>query len=175
MSYQLGLGFSGSHRSGKTTAATQLSLGYRHHGVPDANKPVYVDMGTTSIVRALDITVNEPMSPHDRMRLQDALFDHYITILGKQTVPFVTDRTFLDLVAYPMMDVTIGHPGFPNGWLRIFSERCAHFQRHFFHHTVILDTYYPVPDEDKAVGYLNEDYANVYTKLIKGIAAEWRM
>lgn len=156
-------GFSGSHRSGKTTSAQRFAR---------IRSLKYLDMSTTSIVKELGIVVDLPMPVDQRIQLQEALYDHYVKILGQETAVCVTDRTFIDLVVYPLMDVSIGHPGF-DSWLPEFAEKCRHAQMTYFSSTTVLDTYFPVPDHTKAVGFMSPDYAMGYNIMAAGLHKKW--
>jgi hypothetical protein len=91
-------GFSGAHRSGKTTLAQSVSeeTGVRFH-----------QTNTSAMLKSKGI---DPVAVHDlesRLSLQTIILENHLQELGELPRPLIVDRTPADMYAYMAAEVTM--------------------------------------------------------------------
>ena len=88
-------GLVGAHRSGKTTLAKAVAEGM--------NIP-FVESSVSARLRAEGMDPVAPMTPLERIVLQERLLDLYLETIVAAPRPAITDRTPLDMAAYTLAE-----------------------------------------------------------------------
>jgi len=94
----MSFGLAGSHRSGKTTLAKELSEKFKFH---------YYDASVSKLMAEAGINAVGLVSLEDRMGAQEYLLEKHYEITQKLPRPFISDRTPLDMIAYTLGEVTM--------------------------------------------------------------------
>lgn len=107
----LGVGFTGAHRTGKTTLARKLA---------EDREINLVTSIAGNLIQEMGLSPTE-MSWPDRIHYQAILLRRFENFYKAQTEPFMTDRTPLCLATYLLMDLPpVNHPEimhFVNGYV----------------------------------------------------------
>jgi len=90
------LGFTGAHRTGKSTLAQALA---KAKGVQ------FLDSQTSNIFERLGFRVGQPLTFEARMTVQRAILEEFEGRYRAARGPFVADRTPIDMAAYVMADM----------------------------------------------------------------------
>lgn len=129
-------GFSGAHRSGKTTLARRIAEDFGFE---------FLETKTGEVMKAhgIDIVANMPIA--DRITAQEILLDHHIKVISAAGRPLITDRTPLDMLAYTLGEVfmnnitmTTEESRLIDKRIKAYSERCMREARRHYHAVVIV-------------------------------------
>lgn len=159
----LGLGFSGAHRTGKTTLANKLR---------ELNSCPFAQTSMSKIATDMGIKVGLDMAFEDRIRFQEAGLAAFEADYSKAgSGLFVTDRTPLDLAAYV---ITAWHPSFATPeqteWARDYVKRCvAATNKWFFQVTIVQPADIPYADAEQK-GENIDFYRDNLNSVILGLA-----
>jgi hypothetical protein len=114
----LGLGFSGCHRSGKTTIAKRIA---------EKNNCPFIETSMSALANEMGVKIGLDMPFDQRQEYQEAALAKYLSMyeeFGSGGL-FTTDRTPIDLAAYV---VTAWHPAVVDEaqtfWADDYVERC---------------------------------------------------
>jgi hypothetical protein len=124
-----GVSLMGAHRTGKTTLAKTYAGNREIKFIDMSVAPAYIECGI-------------PMGPvtdfADRMVIQDAACKIYKNLLEDLTCEFITDRCFLDLVAYALIDFPQNPTKFESAWLINYIDKCRKLNQQYFSTVVLL-------------------------------------
>ncbi len=160
----MNIGLCGSHRTGKTTLAEEISL---RSGLP------FVRTGTSDVFRECGMDPSKPMDFDKRLWIQHKILDAAERIWDAEQVQFITDRTPLDMAAYTLADVQ-GCTAVDFLGLEKYLGRCFDSVNRFFGMLVLIQPGIPlVHEEGKAA--LNEAYLEHLNVLILGLCNDERV
>ena len=121
----------GAHRTGKTTLAKAYADQYAMDFIPMSVSPAYVACGV-------------PMGPVNyatRMDIQDTVIQMYesdIRLALSKNKPIITDRCFLDLLAYALAD----YPQTPSEkealWFMNYTYKCLALNAQYFNKVMLI-------------------------------------
>jgi hypothetical protein len=118
----------GSHRTGKTTLAKDYADNHGLEFIPMSVSPAYQVCGIS--MGHVDFT--------DRMLIQDTALDMYVAKLEANDKPFITDRCFLDLLAYTIIDYP-QNPSEPEAaWFLSYSYKCTALTAMYFDRVILM-------------------------------------
>ncbi|CDT53448.1 conserved hypothetical protein [Vibrio coralliirubri] len=153
------IGLAGTHRTGKTSLAKELSL---------RTELPFAQTSTSNIFKEAGLKPNAKLSFDERLNIQWAILDGAIDVWSQHKA-FVTDRTPIDMAAYAMMDYI------PNKTTQMQSERmmqyveaCIKEANKRFSSLVLVPQGIPVVYEDYK-GVMNPLYMNKHELLIRGL------
>lgn len=92
----MNVGLIGAHRVGKTTLAREVAA--------DVDW-TFVETGLTQVWKDLGMDPGSDLSFSDRMRGQWACLEHCKKVWSDNSVPFITDRTPIDMMGYTLADI----------------------------------------------------------------------
>lgn len=162
----LGMGLTGSHRTGKTTIAAAIS---------QANEMPFVVSSASMIAAELGIDLTKPLTFVQRLMFQERLLFMYEAMYSVQPGWFVTDRTPLDLAAYLIADV-------PNDLadpeqimrVRLYIERCFAVTNSYFALVVQIQPGIPyIFEAGKPLE--NQAYQEAINTIILGLVYDTRL
>jgi hypothetical protein len=110
-----GISLMGSHRTGKTTLATEYAT---KHGI------TFIPMSVSTAYYANGIPMGKVDDFVDRMLIQETALKQYESRLKDQTEPFITDRCFLDLIAYSLADYPENPTEHEATWFLSYAYQC---------------------------------------------------
>lgn len=158
----LGLGFSGAHRTGKTTVAKLIA---------DVNSYPFIQSSMTSIANDMGIKVGLAMPWEERVEFQERGLKAFEADYEKASHGmFVSDRTPLDLAAYV---ITAWHPAVATpaqtDWAHDYVKRCKEAtNRWFFQVSIIQPANIPYEEADQKgdnIDFYRENFNAVVTGL----------
>lgn len=89
-------GFSGAHRTGKTTLAK---------AVAESIGATFYEVNTSQVCKDLGYDAISDMTLGDRIDMQEGLLDHHVAQLKSLPRPLITDRTPADFIGYTIAEV----------------------------------------------------------------------
>ncbi|CAO3459581.1 hypothetical protein [Azospirillum argentinense] len=124
------IGINGAHRSGKSTLAKALS---ERLGLP------YLDANVTPELLARGFDQVAPMSAERRLACQEMRLELFAAKIAAAPRPCITDRSFLDIAAYSLAELTrMQEDPALGGAVAEHVERCVHLTRLHFDHLIAL-------------------------------------
>jgi len=110
-------GVVGTHRSGKTTLARELSERLGIHFQDSSFGRIAKDLGYDSVA---------PMSLSERIDMQEKVLDRHIEEIKAAPRPCLTDRTPMDMITYTLGEIGMHHDASPELQQRILAyvQRC---------------------------------------------------
>ncbi len=158
------LGLCGAHRTGKTTLAIAISS--------RLNIP-FVRTTTSQVFAQLGLDPAEPMDFKTRLFVQNHVLDAAEQVWQNSAVPFVSDRTPLDMIAYTLGDIQ-GKTEVDFDLLSQYIDRCFASTNKFFQNLAIIQPGIPlVYEEGKAA--LNAAYIEHINILVIGLCNDSRL
>ena len=134
-------GFSGSHRTGKTTLAKALAEQMGIEFVETPTSAVFARLGK-------DPKVEYPIE--ERMDIQDAILDSFEVIYeSKQGKSWVSDRTPLDTAMYTMADIqrtTLWGNSYVSDRVQAYVKRCLTMTRRYFWKVILVQPGIPLTE-----------------------------
>lgn len=94
----MAFGFSGAHRTGKTTLAKQVA---------EDLKMQFLDGSVSKIMKEFGINAVGDIPLEQRIEAQEFLLKRYLDNLTKAPRPLITDRTPLDMIGYMLGEITM--------------------------------------------------------------------
>lgn len=119
----------GAHRTGKTTLAKAFA---------DIREIEFIPMSVSPAYEACGIPMGPVTDFADRMAIQDASIKIYNNKLLAAKGTYITDRCFLDLVAYALIDFPQNPTEFESGWLQGYISKCRQLNHTHFNTVVLL-------------------------------------
>ncbi len=157
-------GLCGSHRTGKTTLAEEIS---KRTGIP------FVRTGTSEVFRECGLDPSGPLDFKKRLWIQNEILDAAERVWNAGQGRFITDRTPLDMAAYTLADIQ-GCTEADFVGLERYLVRCFEATNRFFALLVLIQPGIPlVHQEGKAA--LNEGYLEHLNYLILGLCQDERV
>ena len=158
------LGLCGAHRTGKTTLAIALSS---HLNIP------FVRTTTSQVFADLGLDPAKPMDFKTRLFVQNHVLDAAEQVWQNSEVPFVSDRTPIDMIAYTLGDIQ-GKTEVDFDLLNQYIDRCFASNNQFFQNLAIIQPGIPlVYEEGKAA--LNAAYIEHINVLVIGLCSDSRL
>ena len=162
------IGFTGAHRTGKTTLAKRLAVDLRLPYVPSISSKVYQDIG---------IDPSKTPSFSDRLNVQNRILTAQSNLWESQE-SFVTDRTPYDFVMYLLADInnninntTELAEGFNTQEIVEYITYCQSLCDSYFSNIILVEPAIDlVPEAGKANS--NQLYIDHLNALIKGLTIE---
>ncbi len=159
-----GIGLCGSHRTGKTTLAREISV---HTGKE------FIQTSTSEVFAENDLNPSESMDFGTRIWIQDKVVSAAEAIWSKAVGPFVTDRTPLDMIAYTMADIQ-GETEVDFTAFERYLDLCFAVTDRFFCELVIVQPGIPLVHEPGKAA-MNSAYIEHLNTLILGLCADERL
>ena len=158
------IGLCGSHRTGKTTLAKEVS---RRTGTP------FIRTCTSEVFRRAGLDPAATMDFKKRLWIQEETLEAARGIWEAAGKSFITDRTPVDMMAYMLGDIQGGTDADFNE-VEKYLERCFSAVNSFFDALVVVQPGIPlVHEEGKAA--LNPAYMEHLNYLILGLTADPRL
>ena len=158
------LGLCGAHRTGKTTLAIALADRFSFHFVRTTTSQVFAQLG---------LDPAEPMDFNTRLYVQNHVLDAAELVWQDSAMPFVSDRTPIDMIAYTLGDIQ-GKTEVDFDLLNQYIERCFDSTNQFFPNLAIIQPGIPlVYAEGKAA--LNAAYIEHINVLVLGLCGDRRL
>lgn len=158
-----GIGLCGSHRTGKTTLAREISARSGKEFIQTSTSEVFAD-------NALDPSA--PMNFATRIWIQDKVVSAAEAIWAKASGPFITDRTPLDMIAYTMADIQ-GETDVDCGAFERYLDHCFAVTDRYFAELVVVQPGIPLVHEAGKAA-MNSAYIEHLNTLILGLCADER-
>ncbi|HXX81356.1 MAG TPA: AAA family ATPase [Thermodesulfovibrionales bacterium] len=158
------IGLCGSHRTGKTTLAEEIS---QRRGIP------FVRTSTSDVFREHGLDPSEPMEIGRRLWIQHKILDAAEEAWNSGHRQFITDRTPLDMAAYTLADVQ-GPTEVDFAELEGYLDRCIRVTNAFFKLLVLVQPGIPLVYETGKAA-LNEGYLEHLNFLILGLCNDDRI
>jgi len=158
------IGLCGSHRTGKTTLAEEIS---QRTGIP------FVKTSTSEVFREHGLDPSRPMEFNRRLWIQHKILDAAERAWSSGHRQFITDRTPLDMAAYTLADIQ-GSTKVDFGELEGYLERCIGVTNVFFKILVLVQPGIPLVYETGKAA-LNEGYLEHLNFLILGLCNDDRI
>lgn len=160
----MNIGLCGSHRTGKTTLADEIS---RRTGMP------FVKTSTSEVFREYGLDPSMPLDFTKRLWIQHKILDAAEKIWRTEPGQFITDRTPLDMAAYTLADIQ-GSTVLNFTEMEGYLSRCIEATNQYFKMLVLIQPGIPlVYEEGKAA--LNEGYLEHLNFLIMGLCNDERV
>jgi hypothetical protein len=158
------LGLCGAHRTGKTTMA--IAIGDR------LNIP-FVRTTTSQVFAQLGLDPAEPMDFKTRLFVQNHVLDAAEQVWQNSGIPFISDRTPIDMIAYTLGDIQ-GKTEVDFDLLSEYIDRCFASTNRFFQNLAIIQPGIPlVYEQGKAA--LNAAYIEHINVLVIGLCGDRRL
>ena len=93
----MSLGIHGSHRTGKSTLATEYSL--------ETGAPLLL-VNSGDVFSRLSLDPSKHLSADERLSVQEAILDNAEDLYAGEKDYFIADRTPLDMLAYALLDLS---------------------------------------------------------------------
>ena len=158
------IGLCGSHRTGKTTLAEEIS---QRTGIP------FVRTSTSEVFREHGLDPSKPMEFDKRLWIQHKILDAAEKAWNSGHKQFITDRTPLDMAAYTLADIQ-GSTEVDFGELEGYLERCITVTNTCFQLLVLVQPGIPLVYETGKAA-LNEGYLEHLNFLILGLCNDDRI
>ncbi|GBO52532.1 hypothetical protein APA_201 [Pseudanabaena sp. lw0831] len=158
------LGLCGAHRTGKTTLAIAIAS--------RLNIP-FVRTTTSQVFAQLGLDPAEPMDFKTRLFVQNHVLDAAEQVWQNSAVPFVSDRTPIDMIAYTLADIQ-GKTEVDFDLLSQYIDRCFASTNQFFQNLAIIQPGIPLVYEDGKAA-LNAAYIEHINVLVIGLCRDSRL
>ena len=158
------LGLCGAHRTGKTTLAIAIAS---HLNIP------FVRTTTSQVFADLGLDPAEPMDFKTRLFVQNHVLDAAEQVWQNSAVPFVSDRTPIDMIAYTLGDIQ-GKTEVDFDLLSQYIDRCFASTNQFFQNLAIIQPGIPLVYEDGKAA-LNAAYIEHINILVIGLCSDSRL
>jgi len=158
------IGLCGSHRTGKTTLAEEIS---QRAGIP------FVRTSTSEVFGEHGLDPSEPMEIGRRLWIQHKILDAAEKAWNSSHRQFITDRTPLDMAAYTLADIQ-GSTEIDFAELEGYLDRCIRVTNEFFKLLVLVQPGIPLVYETGKAA-LNEGYLEHLNFLILGLCNDDRI
>lgn len=158
------IGLCGSHRTGKTTLAEEIS---KRTGIS------FVRTSTSGVFREHGLDPSRPMEFNKRLWIQHKILDAAEKAWDRGDGQFITDRTPLDMAAYTLADIQ-GSTEVDFGELEGYLSRCIRVTNAFFKLLVLVQPGIPLVYETGKAA-LNEGYLEHLNFLILGLCNDDRI
>ncbi|MDX2254562.1 MAG: AAA family ATPase [Pseudanabaenaceae cyanobacterium bins.39] len=158
------LGLCGAHRTGKTTLAIAIASQLDRPFVRTTTSQVFADLG-------LDPAV--PMDFQTRLLVQHHVLDAAELVWQNAPMPFISDRTPIDMIAYTLADIQ-GATTVDFEQLQQYLDRCFVITNQFFQHLAIIQPGIPLVYENGKAA-LNAAYIEHINILVIGLCADPRL
>ena len=158
------LGLCGAHRTGKTTLAITIAS---HLNIP------FVRTTTSQVFAQLGLDPAEPMDFKTRLFVQNHVLDAAEQVWQNSAVPFVSDRTPIDMIAYTLGDIQ-GKTEVDFDLLSQYIDRCFASTNQFFQNLAIIQPGIPLVYEDGKAA-LNAAYIEHINILVIGLCSDSRL
>ena len=155
------LGLCGAHRTGKTTLAIAIAS---HLNIP------FVRTTTSQVFADLGLDPAEPMDFKTRLFVQNHVLDAAEQVWQNSAVPFVSDRTPIDMIAYTLGDIQ-GKTEVDFDLLSQYIDRCFASTNQFFQNLAIIQPGIPLVYEDGKAA-LNAAYIEHINILVIGLCSD---
>lgn len=158
----MSFGLAGAQRTGKTTLAEEISYA---SGIP------FVRTSTSDVFKKEGVDPALPMDFDTRIRLQSLVLDSAIDHWEGCYVPFITDRTPIDMLAYMMADIRAdaGLSEDQTAAVKSYTERCFEAINKHFSVVILVQPGIPmVADPTKLGAGLDQSYAEHMNLLMLG-------
>lgn len=158
------LGLCGAHRTGKTTLAKAIA---------SRTEITFVQTTTSQVFANLGLDPAAPMDFATRLFVQHHVLDAAEKIWESASVPFVSDRTPIDMIAYTIGDIQ-GKTEVNFASLNQYIDRCFAITNQYFQNLAIVQPGISlIYEEGKAA--LNAAYIEHINILIIGLCADSRL
>ena len=158
------LGLCGAHRTGKTTLAKEIASELNISFVQTTTSQVFANLGL------------DPAATMDfatRLFVQNHVLDTAEKVWQNAVIPFVSDRTPLDMIAYTLGDIH-GKTEVNFDALHQYIDRCLAITNQYFQNLAIIQPGIPlIYEEGKAA--LNDAYIEHINILVIGLCADSRL
>ena len=158
------IGLCGSHRTGKTTLAEEIS---KRTGIS------FVRTSTSGVFREHGLDPSRPMEIGMRLWIQHKILDAAEKAWDSSHRQFITDRTPLDMAAYTLADIQ-GSTEVDFGELEGYLHRCIRVTNALFKILVLVQPGIPLVYETGKAA-LNEGYLEHLNFLILGLCNDDRI
>ena len=158
------IGLCGSHRTGKTTLAEEIS---KRTGLS------FVRTSTSGVFKEHGLDPSRPMEIGMRLWIQHKILDAAEKAWNSSPWQFITDRTPLDMAAYTLADIQ-GSTEVDFGELEGYLDRCIRVTNAFFKILVLVQPGIPLVYETGKAA-LNEGYLEHLNFLILGLCNDDRI
>jgi hypothetical protein len=160
----MNIGLCGSHRTGKTTLADEIS---RRTRFP------FVRTSTSEVFKEYGLDPSKPIDFTKRLWIQHKILDAAEKVWRAEDGQFITDRTPLDMAAYTLADVQ-GSTVLNFVEMEGYLSRCFEATNKYFDLLVLIQPGIPlIYEEGKAA--LNEGYLEHLNFLIMGLCNDERI
>lgn len=159
-----GIGFYGSHRTGKTTLAREAA---------GKSGLQFIQTVTSEVFARNGLDPAEPLDFSRRIMIQQEVLKEAEKVWGEAEHLFVTDRTPIDMMAYTMVDVD-GASYVEFTELKNYFDRCYDVTNRFFSCLFFLEPGIPIVYE-KGKAALNRSYIEHLSILMKGFTLDDRL
>ena len=158
------IGLCGSHRTGKTTLAEDIS---QRTGI------LFVKTSTSEVFKEHGLDPSKPMEFSKRLWIQHKILDAAEKAWNSSHGQFITDRTPLDMAAYTLADIQ-GSTEVDFGELEGYLGRCIRVTNAFSKLLVLVQPGIPLVYETGKAA-LNEGYLEHLNFLILGLCNDDRI
>ncbi len=159
-----GIGLCGSHRTGKTTLARQISLKTGMDFLQTSTSEVFLKNG---------LSPSEYMDFATRIMIQHKVLQAAEAVWKVSSSPFITDRTPIDMMAYTLADIQ-GSTIVEFDELESYLDRCFAVTNMYFSSLYVVQPAIPLVHEDGKAA-LNKGYMEHLNVLIKGLCSDDRV
>lgn len=156
------IGFSGAHRSGKTTLA-QVVAAALHFDFVDASVSKIMAEGGFDGVAKLSIA--------ERLEAQRYLLRRHIEMLQKIRRPTLIDRTPADMAAYLFGEITMHSEGIDQAAFSSYLTDCLFVMKTYFAGFIVPDIL-PVYVEQAGKPPVNRAYQQHHHLLVQGVLVQ---
>ncbi|MCP4108947.1 MAG: AAA family ATPase [Desulfobacteraceae bacterium] len=160
----LKIGLCGSHRTGKTTLAKEISL---KAGIP------FVKTSTSEVFEQSGLHPADPMDFKTRIWIQHRVTDAAEKVWQAEQGSFVTDRTPVDMIAYTLGDIR-GTTEADFNELKNYMDHCFEVTNKYFTKLAVIQPGIPLVYE-KGKAKLNRAYIEHLNTVIMGLCSDERL
>jgi hypothetical protein len=104
----------------------------------DKHNLEFIPMSVSPAYKACGVPMGPVSDYVDRMLLQDTALDQYVTRLEAAKSPFITDRCFLDLLAYALADYPQNPTDHEATWFLSYSYKCVALTAQYFDKVMLI-------------------------------------
>ncbi|MET2951275.1 AAA family ATPase [Vibrio owensii] len=152
------IGLSGTHRTGKTALANELS---ERLEIP------FVRTSTSELFREEGLDPSKKLTMDNRIYMQNRILDRALEQWSEHTC-FVTDRTPIDMAAYLLMDYCpFTATEFQKHQIIDYVTRCINATNSQFSSLVLVPLAIPI-EESELKGVIDPVYMSKHEQLIRG-------